>query len=56
MASKFGVWINNTNKDAGTWKCSSCEHEVKEAEGSPLEHGMDHCPACGAKMMGETRA
>lgn len=54
MASKFAVWVNDANTDVCVWKCTSCGHVV-EAEGRPLENGMDHCPACGAKMMGEVR-
>lgn len=50
MASKFCVWV--ANADGCAWKCTSCGHVVQE-EGSPLENGMDCCPACGAKVMGE---
>lgn len=55
MSSKFAVWIDGSDAtgDIYVWKCTSCGYVVTPEEGSPMENGMDCCPGCGAKMMGE---
>lgn len=54
---QHGQWIHMEDYDSpldSTWMCSCCKGKViTDLDDSPINHGFEHCPHCGAKMDGK---
>lgn len=55
MAANYGVWVlENQKDDKFYYFCTACGHREVTDKDEPVENGLDRCPKCGAKMLGDT--
>lgn len=51
----YGVWVlENQKDDKFYYFCTACGHREVTDKDEPVENGLDRCPKCGAKMLGDT--
>ena len=59
MPVRHGQWIYMEGYDGpldSTWMCSGCKGKlIMDFDDSPINHGFEYCPICGAKMVQTTQ-
>ena len=59
MPVRHAKWIHMKDYDSpldSTWMCSGCKGKlIMDFDDSPINHGFEYCPICGAKMVQTTQ-